>query len=70
MIGYDTNDMINTLTQAGSTQTWTLDPAERDYTSTQSGSSTANHQPLQRRHQRLTQLVKHHQCQRRHSHLH
>ena len=40
-IGYYTNDMINTLTQGGLTETWTLDPAGRDYTSTQTGSSVS-----------------------------
>jgi RHS repeat-associated protein len=37
--------MVNTLTQGGVTQTWTLDPAGRDLGSTQTGSSkaTVNH---------------------------
>jgi RHS repeat-associated protein len=44
-VGYYTDDMVNTLTQGGVTQTWTLDPAGRDLASTQTGSSiaTVNH---------------------------
>jgi RHS repeat-associated protein len=40
-----TNDMINTITQGSDAETWTLDPAGRDYDETWSGSTlaTVNH---------------------------
>ena len=41
-IGFYNNDMVNTLQQgSGPTETWTLDPAGRDYQATTSGTSTS-----------------------------
>jgi RHS repeat-associated protein len=40
-IGYYSNDLINTLTQGSTTETWALDPANRYLTSTQTGAATA-----------------------------
>jgi RHS repeat-associated protein len=44
-LGYYNNDLVDTLTQSGVTQTWNLDPADRQSSMSQSGSSiaTVNH---------------------------
>ena len=58
-VGYATNDMVATLTQAGRTKTYTLDPARRILTTTDTAGPDT-HQPLHRRRRqpRLDRLIR------------